>query len=154
MSKQGSHIDLPALSGDESLQSSGYSTSINDNKAIQQQTSNIQPIKSYSQHLNPNIQLQGQQQQQTSSFMDPSFFYNLDQMTNENSLYFMQQQQQQQQQQNSLFDHFMKNNTNNNNNASSSALSITTSMESFQNAVTTSVGEQPPSFWAGLNNVI
>ncbi|KAI9481053.1 MAG: hypothetical protein EXX96DRAFT_565199 [Benjaminiella poitrasii] len=41
-------------------------------------------------------------------------------------------------------------------NASTSALahSMATSMESFQAAVTTSVGEQPPSFWTGLNNFI
>lgn len=157
MSKHGSHIDLPALSADDSVHSSSYitDTSINDsNKTLQTPS-----IKNYNQQLNTDIQLQ--QQQQSNAFMNQPYFYNLDQMNTDNSLYFMQQQQQQQQ--NTLIDHFMKNSNSNNhsNNASSSslqnnpnsALSISTSIESFQNAVSTTVGDQPPSFWAGLNNV-
>ncbi|KAL0137743.1 hypothetical protein V8B55DRAFT_1531533 [Mucor lusitanicus] len=115
---------------------------------------------------------QHQQQQQQPAFMDQSFFYGLDQLGSDDPLFFMQQQQQQQQQQQlqqqtaSLFeDHFLKEATDhagasNDNrgtmNASSTTLaqSIATSMESFQAAVTTSVGEQPPSFWTGLNNFI
>ncbi|KAI7897999.1 uncharacterized protein BX663DRAFT_272280 [Cokeromyces recurvatus] len=179
MSRRDSNLDLPALSADESIHSSGNmtDTSINDNKNLLQPTS--QPLKPYAQHLNSH-----NQQQQHPSFMDQSFLYNLDQISSNNSLFYMQpqqsqhpphqQQQQQQQQQhlqvqNSLFgDQFLEkatndnpesalqNNTNGSMNASTSTLaqSIATNIESFQAAVTTSVGEQPPSFWTGLNNFI
>jgi hypothetical protein len=143
-------LDLPALSADESAHSSGNmtDTSINNDQASEQFKDFAQPSSTQQQH-----------------FMDPSFFYNLDQIANENPLYFMQQQQQQQQQQqsNSLYQNqFLKpetslpeNNNDKNMGASTSTLahSIATTMESFQNAITSSVGEQPPSFWAGLNNV-
>jgi hypothetical protein len=192
------NMDMPALSADESTQSSGNmtDTSISEH---QPQTLPIssQPIKNFTQPLSPNnlqlqqLQLQLQQQeqiqQQQPAFMDQSFFYGLDQLTSENPLFFMQQQQHQQQQQQqqqiqqhqhhlqqqptSLYQNqFLKKATVDENADSSSSItnenggpmnnssttlaqSITTSMESFQAAVTTSVGEQPPTFWTGLNNV-
>jgi hypothetical protein len=139
------HLDLPALSADESAHSSGNMT---DTSTSNDQTS--EQFKDFTQ------------QHQQQPFMDHSFFYNLDQIANENPLYFMQQQHQQQQP-NVLFQNqFLKgesslseNNSNKSLGVSTSTLahSIATSMESFQNAITSSVGEQPPSFWAGLNNV-
>lgn len=187
------NMDIPALSADESAQSSRNmtDTSISEHRLPTLPPSS-QPIKNFTQPLAANDlqlqQLEQQQQiqqqinqQQQPAFMDQSFFYGLDQLTSENPLFFMQQQQHQQQQiqqhqhhlqqQTSLFENqFLKKAVDNENvagsssstnenggpmNASSTTLaqSIATSMESFQAAVTTSVGEQPPSFWTGLNNV-
>ncbi|KAG1093585.1 hypothetical protein G6F42_018931 [Rhizopus arrhizus] len=138
----------------------------------QQHPQHILPQQVHSQQH----QVNQQQQQQQPAFMDQSFFYGFDQLGSDNPLFFMQQHQQQHQQQlqqqtASLFeDHFLKEATDHDNAGSSSsandnrgtmngssttlAQSIATSMESFQAAVTTSVGEQPPSFWTGLNNFI
>lgn len=188
------NIDIPALSDDESAQSSGNmaDTSISESRPSTL-PSLSQPIKNFTQPIPPNnlqlqqLQLQQQEQiqqqinQQQPAFMDQSFFYGLDQLASENPLFFMQQQQHQQQQiqqhqlhlqqqTTSLFENqFLKKATGNENAASSSSInesggpmndssttlaqSIATSMESFQAAVTTSVGEQPPTFWTGLNNV-
>lgn len=140
----------------------------------QQQQQHPQQILPQQVHSQQH-QVNQQQQQQQPAFMDQSFFYGFDQLGSDNPLFFMQQHQQQHQQQlqqqtASLFeDHFLKEATDHDNAGSSSsandnrgtmngssttlAQSIATSMESFQAAVTTSVGEQPPSFWTGLNNV-
>lgn len=195
----GANMGLPALSADESAQSSGNlaDTSTNEHRtstlaSSSQQLENftqpmvpnsmsLQQQQQQQKHQNPQQilpqqhQVNQQQQQQQPAFMDQSFFYGFDQLGSDNPLFFMQQHQQQHQQQlqqqtASLFeDHFLKEATDHDNAGSSSsandnrgtmngssttlAQSIATSMESFQAAVTTSVGEQPPSFWTGLNNV-
>ncbi|KAI8637870.1 hypothetical protein BD408DRAFT_423900 [Parasitella parasitica] len=168
------NMDLPALSADESTRSSGDMSggSINEHRPAMPPSSQLE---NFTQPLAPNnLQLEPQQhgqQQQQPAFMDQSFFYGLGQLASDNYLYFMQQQQQRQQEQQtvSLFqDQFLKEAASNENAAGSSsdncvamngssatlAHSIAPSMESFQAAVTTSVGEQPPSFWTGLNNFI
>jgi hypothetical protein len=81
------------------------------------------------------------------AFMDQAFFYNLDQLAPDNPLFFMQQQQQQH-----GFDgqFITKDNENR-----SVATSLANSLESLRSAVAanTTEGEQPLSFWSGLNNV-
>lgn len=144
--------------------------------SLQQQQQQQHPQQILPQQVDSQQhQVSQQQQQQQPAFMDQSFFYGFDQLSSDNPLFFMQQHQQQHQQQlqqqtASLFeDHFLKEATDHDNAGSSSsandnrgtmngssttlAQSIATSMESFQAAVTTSVGEQPASFWTGLNNV-
>lgn len=143
------HLDIPALSADESAHSSGNitDTTVNNDQASERFKDFTQPTS-----------------QQQQPFMDHSFFYNLDQIAKENPLYFMQQQQQSQlQQPDSVYqgqfekaESSLAENSNHKPLGSSTSTltnSIATTMQSFQNAITSSVGEQPPSFWAGLNNV-
>ncbi|KAI8064290.1 uncharacterized protein B0P05DRAFT_554854 [Gilbertella persicaria] len=75
------------------------------------------------------------------SFVDHPFLYNLDQFTPESPFYLIQKS---------------SHSDSNSNHGSTSTLtqSIANTMESFQSAITSSVGEQPPSFWTGLNNFI
>ena len=141
MSKRDSNLDLPALSADESGGNMTYSSNLSQ---LPQQQKNFTPVS-------------------TTPFMDFNFFYGLDQLAPDNPLFFMQQQQQQQQQHQNQNQHnestmygdqFLKEAVNGEGSSSTTlAQSISSSMASFQAAITSSVGEQPPSFWTGLNNV-
>lgn len=153
MSRSGSNLDLPALSADES------GGNITDNSNIIHESDRLPPPKNFNNAPPPL----------PHSFMDQSFFYGLGQISQDNPLYYMPQQQQQHQieqqnndQGNAFAEQFLKENSEKNNNhltrlngdsSSTLAQSIASNMESFQAAITTSVGEQPPSFWTGLNNV-
>ncbi|KAI9267239.1 hypothetical protein EDC94DRAFT_515092 [Helicostylum pulchrum] len=145
MSRSDSNLDLPALSADES------GGNVTDNSNIIQESDRLPPPKNFN-NVPPPL---------PPSFMDQSFFYGLDQISQDNPLYYMPQQQHQHQQHQQ---HQQEQQNNNQGNAfaeqlngdSSSTLaqSIASNMESFQAAISTSVGEQPPSFWTGLNNFI
>lgn len=137
MSKHNSNLDLPALSADESGGNMTDGSSL-DRVPLQQKNYPSAPA---------------------APFIDSNFFYNLDQLDSDNPLFFMQQQQQQHGQQSNestmYGDQFLKEQAHGESSAASTTLSqsIAASMASFQAAVTSSVGEQPPSFWTGLNNV-
>lgn len=147
MSKHGSNLDLPGLSADESGGNLTDASSMDRVPLQQQQHKNYPPS--------------------TAPFMDSNFFYNLDQLDPENPLFFMQQQQnghqQAQSNQSTMYgDQFLKeqqqqqgHGSSGEGSSSSNTLSqsVAASLASFQAAVTSSVGEQPPSFWTGLNNV-
>lgn len=159
MSRSDSNLDLPALSADES------GGNVTDNSNIIQESDRLPPPKNFN-NVPPPL---------PPSFMDQSFFYGLDQISQDNPLYYMPQQQHQHQQHqqhqqeqqnnnqgNAFAEQFLKENSEKNNNhltrlngdsSSTLAQSIASNMESFQAAISTSVGEQPPSFWTGLNNV-
>ena len=144
MSRNNSNLDLPALSADES------GGSITDASTLE--GTSTQGQKSFAPVA-------------TAPFIDNNFFFNLDGLAPDNPLFFMPQQQQQSQQQTdqtALFgNQFLKEAAaaaavaanSEDGNPTSLAQSIAASMASFQQAITSSVGEQPPSFWAGLNNV-
>ncbi|KAI8078381.1 hypothetical protein BDF21DRAFT_494124 [Thamnidium elegans] len=154
MSRSSSNLELPALSADES------GGNVTDNSNNIHESDRLPPPKNFN-NAPPLL---------PPSFMDQSFFYGLDQISQDNPLYYMPEQQQQHQQQqqnnnhgNAFAEQFLKENSEKNNNhltrlngdsSSTLAHSIASNMESFQAAITTSVGEQPPSFWTGLNNFI
>lgn len=144
MSKHGSNLDLPGLSADESGGNLTDASSM-DRVPLQQQQQQQQQ-KNYPTSAAP--------------FIDSNFFYNLDQLDSENPLFFMQQQnghQQTQSNQSTMYgDQFLKEQQQGEGSSSTNTLSqsVAASLASFQAAVTSSVGEQPPSFWTGLNNFI
>lgn len=139
MSETNSNLDLPALSTDESA------SSMTDNSTSMNESNRLSSQKNFTTAPVPPPQ-----------FMDQSFFYSLGQLSADNPLLFMQQQN------TGFADQFLKENGESSNNqsrmnvgdsTSTLAQSIASNMESFQAAITTSVGEQPLSFWTGLNNV-
>ncbi|KAI8878015.1 hypothetical protein K501DRAFT_196907 [Backusella circina FSU 941] len=79
------------------------------------------------------------------AFMDQAFFYNLDQLAPDNPLFFMQQQH--------GFDNQFLTKDNENRSVTTS---LANSLESLRSAVAanTTEGEQPLSFWSGLNNFL
>lgn len=141
MSKEMSNADLPALSADKLAENT-------TNNSVGMDENNGLPLQK--NFATPPPQL-----------VDQSFFYSLGQLSAENPLFFMQQSQNNGN--NAFADQFLKENgegssnqsrMNGSDSTSTLAQSIASNMESFQAAITTSVGEQPPSFWTGLNNVI
>ncbi len=131
MSKRDSSLDLPALSADES---GGNMTDGSNMDQLPHQQKNYASVS-------------------TAPFIDSNFFYSLDQLAPDNPLFFMQQQQQHNE--STMYgDQFLKETVNGEGSSSATVgQSISSSMASFQAAITSSVGEQPPSFWTGLNNV-
>ncbi|KAI8968267.1 hypothetical protein BDF20DRAFT_839390 [Mycotypha africana] len=177
MSNSESKGEVPAIAIDDST------IEQQENQTRRSLTIPTNPRKSYGeQQLSPSIPVpqQQQQQQQPNTYMNQAYFYNFGHLANQNPYFFMQpnhneqQQQQNIQSQSSMLQQALNNNVENNLSHSnlhtetsnenitqtfhtptgSIPHSTNTSMESFQAAVSSTVGNQPPSFWSGINNFL